>query len=192
MPAGLHIRGGHAAALLLLAGCTLLGQPQSPDAIVRRKVNQLQVNLERHIPGEEAVKVAILGLLDTASAPKASSAEDADPEAVTQGQRRERAMRHELGALLVRNRLLELVQPTPQQIEEARLAMEAANSAALDAALARSLGTALGVQYIICALSDNEGRLVSVVAQDVGDGVLLFQDTLVDWPALAPSAAAPE
>lgn len=192
MPAGLRIRGGQAAALLLLAGCTLLGQPQGPEAAVRRKVNQLQVSLERHIPGEEAVKVAILGLVDTASAPKAAAAEDADPEAVTEGVRRERVMRQELGAMLVKNRLLQIVQPTEEQIQQARTAIEAANSPALDKALAAQLGSALGVQYIVGALSDNGGRIVSLVAQDVSDGVLLFQDTLLDWPALLPAASTAE
>lgn len=192
MPAGLRIRGGHAAALLLLAGCTLLGQPQSPEAAIRRKVNQLQVNLERHIPGEEAVKLALLGLVDTAAAPKAAAAADADPEAVAAGVRRERVMRQELGALLVKNRLLELVQPTEAQIQQARTAVEAANSPALDKALAAQLGHELGVEYIVGALSDSGGRVVSLVAQDVSDGVLLFQDTLLDWPALLPLEAAVE
>lgn len=180
-------------ALVLMAGCALLGKPPGPEEKVVQQINQLQVNMEKGIPGSDPVHVAVLGILDTAAlsppSEDAAKAKPPDPAKVSDAWRRERVLRQELSALLVKNRLLEMIQPTQEQIDEARNAMIAGNSAALNEDLVRKLGALLSAEYLICALSDDSGKAVSLVAQRCSDGVVVYQDTLKDWPALGDAAA---
>jgi len=182
-------------ALALMAGCALLAKPPGPQERIERQINELQVKLEKGIADNQPAHVVVLGVLDTAalSAPNPDAAKAKAPEQakLEEAWRRERVLRQELSALLVKNRLLELVQPTQEQIDESRSAMQAGNAAALNEDLVKRLGALLSAEYILCALSDDEGRAVSLVAQRCSDGVLIYQDTLRDWPALAAPATAP-
>jgi hypothetical protein len=179
-------------ALALMAGCALLAKPVDPAEKISRQLNQLQVDIEEGIHGNEPVHVAVLGILDTAalSAPNPDAGKAKPPEqaSLEEAWRRERVIRQELSSILVKNRLLALVQPTQLQIDEARDAMIAGNSAALNEDLVKKLGSLLASEYLICAFSDDEGKAVSLVAQRSSDGVVIYQETLKDWPVLAAPA----
>ncbi len=179
-----------------MAGCALLSKPPGPEEKIQHQINQLQVNMEKGIPGSDPVKVAVMGILDTAALSPPSEdgakAKAPDAEKLSEGWRRERVLRQELSAQLVKNRLLELLQPTQEQIDEARAAMVSVNSAALNEELVKKLGSLLSAEYLICALADDEGKAVSLVAQRCSDGVVVYQETLKDWAVLgAPTGAAP-
>jgi len=188
------VKLSRAAALLLaigVAGCTLFKSGKvDPDTLVARQLNMLQIAIENDTRAGGKAHVAVLGVVDVVGMAAGEGAEAADPEALSAARRRERGVRQAIGEVLVQNRLMAAVQPSAEQAEQARKAISAANSPALDAAEATAVGKALGADYLVCALIDDEGKSINVVAQRTTDGVVVFQDVLKNWSAAGAAATA--
>lgn len=189
--ASLLVAGLILGACVALAGCDLLGFGKAPpDTLVQRKLNALQIAVEKYIPAKGKAKVAVVAVVDTASLKKPAAGEEADQAALDTAAKRERDVRQGLNESLVRNTLLDVLQPSQEQQDKARAAVGAANTCALDAGLALELGQALGAEYLVGALIDDDGKQVAVAVQRVNDGSIVFQDTLVDWGIVAPQTEA--
>jgi hypothetical protein len=180
-------------ALLAVTGCNLLKTGDvPPDTIVERQLNALQIAVEKYIPDKGKAKIAILGVVDTATLKKPAEGETADQAALDAAAKRERDVRQGLNAVLVENTLLEVVQPAQEQQDKVRAAIAAANSCTLDAKLALEAGEAVAAEYLLDVLIDDTGKQVNVAVQRASDGVVVFQDTLKDWQVATGPAAAPE
>lgn len=186
-----------ALALLMLvaiAGCNLLKVGEvPPDTVVKRQLNALQIAVEKFIPEKGKVKIAVLGVVDTAALKKPAEGEEADQAAMDAAAKRERDVRQALNEALVENQLMEVVQPAQEHQDKARAAIAAANSGPLDAKLALEIGEAIDSEYLVDALIDDSGKQVNVAVQRASDGVVVFQDTIKDWVvATGTGAAGPE
>jgi hypothetical protein len=181
------------ACCMGLVSCDLLKtKPADPDLEVHKKLNLLQIALEQNVPDGSTTVVSVVAVLDTAA--MAPPSKDAKPSADAAAKaeaalRRERDVRQELNNVLVANTLMNVVQPDQAQIDKARQEIIATNSAPLSAALAGEIGAALKAQYLVCAMIDDDGKQVSVEAQQAADGKVVFQDTLLSWSICAPPAA---
>lgn len=174
-----------ALALAVLCGCDLLkGGETTPETVVGRQLNLLQISLEQFVKSDKPTTVAVVCVVDSYAMRTAEVEEEAQLEA----QARERLARQEVQACLVVNTLIDVVQPDEQAAAQARAEVVANNSAALSAATADQIGRALGVEFLISMLIDQEGAQVNIVAQRVADGKLVFQETLLDWPVLVGEA----
>jgi hypothetical protein len=170
-----------------LTGCNLLGFGKAPpDTAVQRKLNALQIAIEKQIPAKGKAKVAVVAVVDTVALKQPAAGEEADQAVLDAAAKRERDVRQGLNESLVRNTLLDVLQPSQQEQDKARAAVAAANTCALDAKLAAELGQAIGAEYLVGAMIDDEGRQVGVAVQRVSDGVVVFQDTLQEWSIVAP------
>jgi len=185
------IRTATLVLLIAVASCNMAkGGKADPDKVVARQLNMLQIAIENDMRVQGKVHVAVLGVVDAVDMTAGEGAEAPDPEALSAARRRERSVRQAIGEVLVQNRLMAAVQPSADQAEQARKAISAANSPALDAAEATAVGKALGADYLVCALIDDEGKSINVVAQRTTDGVVVFQDVLKDWSAIGAAAPA--
>jgi hypothetical protein len=176
-----------------LVSCDLLKpKPPDPDVEVHKKLNLLQIALEQNVPDGSTTVVSVVAVLDSAAMVPASKDTKPSADAAAKEEaalRRERDVRQELNNVLVANKLMNVIQPDQVQIDKARQEIIATNSAPLSAALAAEIGTALKAQYLVCALIDDDGKQVSVEAQQAADGKVVFQDTLLNWSICNPLAA---
>lgn len=179
-------------ALLALTGCNLLKAGEvPPETVVKRQLNALQIAVEKFIPEKNKAKIAILGVVDTATLKKPAEGEEVDQAALDAAAKRERDVRQGLNAVLVENQLMEVVQPAQDQQDKVRAAIAAANSCTLDAKLALEAGEGVAAEYLVDVLIDDTGKQVNVAVQRASDGVVVFQDTLKNW-VVAAGEPAPE
>ena len=183
------------AALALLGSCDLISGKKEvdPASEAAKKLKLLQIAVESAVPeGSKGTTTAsVLAVVDSSIMGQAApDAKDEEAKAkYDEAQRRERVVRQELNNVLVNNTLIDVVQPGQAEIDKARAEIAANNSSALSIALALELGTALKADYLICALIDEDGKMVNIDAQQTADGKLAFQDTIENWPALIAPAA---
>jgi hypothetical protein len=178
-------------ALVAVTGCNLLKAGEvPPDTAVKRKLNELQIAVEKFIPEKGKAKIAILGVVDTAAMKKPVEGEEVDQAAQDAAAKRERDVRQGLNAALVENQLMEVVQPAQDQQDKVRLAIVAANSCTLDAKAALEVGQAVAAEYLVNVLIDDSGKQVNVAVQRASDGVVVFQDVLKDWSVATGPAAS--
>ncbi|MCC7478179.1 hypothetical protein IT575_06935 [bacterium] len=184
---------------LLCGGCELFKEHElTPAEQCEIQLKTLQVAIEEGIHEGSKAKVAVLGIVDASviartaegDAPAEKKKDKSDSDGPAAALARERKVRDALLASLVQNRLMEMLQPDEATIALAREDMLAANSAALSIEKSRELGEKLGAGYLAGAIVDAEGKSVSVAVQRVEDGVVVFQDVLLDWPAVFGEAEA--
>ena len=181
---------GTAALLLMLTSCDLLfGASATPEEAVKMQLNQLQISIEKSMGRSDTTQAAVLAIVDTSTIPTAGATEaEAEGASVAEALRRERIVRQELSNRLVSNRLIEVVQPTQTLIDQARAEITASNSAALSLETVKQSKDSLKTEYIVNALIDRDGAEVNVVAQRTTDGVVIFQETLLDWEVVTGPA----
>ncbi|MCB1220302.1 MAG: hypothetical protein H7A35_13685 [Planctomycetales bacterium] len=166
----------------------------SDESATEAADDQHAVSNASHDPSHESaaemrqrVRVAVVSVVDQTlfGDGQAEVAADEDPAAATKKQdalRRERQVRQGINARLVRNSLIDVVQPASEHLDLARAEVITIDSAALSQATAMLLGEQLQVDYIISVLIDREGQDVDITAQHVADGAIIFQQTR-DWSA---------
>jgi hypothetical protein len=174
--------------LLAAAGCDMLKVGEvPPETVIKRQLNEMQIAVEKSIPENGKAKMAVLGIVDTAAMKKPAEGEEVDQAALDSAAKREREVRQGLNEVLVANTLIEVLQPSQEQQDQARAAIVAANSCTLDAKVALAAGTATMAEYLVNAMIDETGKKVNLAVQRASDGVVVFQDTLSDW-AIAVTA----
>jgi len=134
--------------------------------------------------------VAVVSVVDTTSI--ATTEEEPDPELLAAALRRERVVRQAVNNALVENKLINVVQPDETNTTKARDEIIAKNSAALSAPLTAEIGEEIGAAVIVCALIDNQGAEVNIVAQLATNGKLIYQDTIKDWEIVTAEEADEE
>lgn len=189
------------AALTMLSlamSCTLLSG-ESSDATREGNVQlyPLQIALEKALgpagaDSGETISVAVVAVVDSGALVEdagQAAGGDTDNSAAL---RRERVVRHELNNSLVRNSLIDVVQPDQAVIELARSGIITANSAALSESLVGQIGELLNADAVVCAIVDLEGKEVSVAVQDINDGRLIYHETIADWQSTTAEAGEAE
>ncbi len=178
--------------LVIAASCEMLKVGEvPPETVIKRQLNELQIAVENSIPENSKAKIAVLGIVDTATMKKPAEGEEADQTALDAAAKREREVRQGLNEVLVANTLIEVLQPSQEQQDQARAAIGTANSCTLDAKVALAAGTATMAEFVVNALIDDNGKQVNLAVQRASDGVVVFQDTLSDWAIAVTEEEAP-
>ncbi|GEM_PF-1746371 len=187
-----------AALLHAAAGCDLLGGGEAaPGRAGNVQLYPLQIAIEQMTGGDglhsDTVSVAVGAVVDS-SALSGSAEQPAGDEGVSaDALRRERVVRHELNNSLVRNSLINVVQPDQSAIDMARGGITTANSAALSDSLIAEIKELVHAEVLVCAIVDLDGRELSIAAQALSDGRLVYHETIADWkPLTAEEEAAAE
>lgn len=182
-------------AVLLCASCDqlagLLGDADGGQP-VPSELFPLHKALEDGGGKGHAASVAVLAVVNDSRIAAAGTDPAAGPEQAPDGEalRLERLLRQELNNGFVRNRKLEVLQPGADIIAQAQAEVQRVNSAALSSEQARQLGERLHVDFIVCAVIEEGGRLVNVASQRSSDGKLVFQDSVRNWSIFAEPDAA--
>ncbi|MCH7472646.1 hypothetical protein IIA79_06815, partial [bacterium] len=136
---------------LALCACDLLSSSEDgPAKKIEGQLNQLQIVLEKSVGDEGITRIAIVAIVDSGALGTGGGGGEEE-------MRRERVVRQELGNRLVNNRLIEVVQPTPEQIDRAVAEISSKNSAALSPPLSAEIGGELSVEHLLSAIVDDGG-----------------------------------
>lgn len=182
-------------AVLLVAlacSCDMLESEQAQiDREVRTKLNLLQIAMEESAgaatddAGQRVANTAsVVAVVDSYFLADTAAEEEAGAGEGTAALRRERLVRQELNNRLVENSLIEVIHPDQASVVRARDEIIAGNSAALHFNTTKEIGETLGVNVLVCVLIDEAGDEVNVVAMQVPEGKLVFQDTIKHWDLL--------
>ena len=189
---------GLAALLLAAASCDLLGgEETSTDRSGNVQLYPLQIAIEQNLSAEgshsDTVSVAVGAVVDSSALGGSAEQPQGDEGVSADALRRERVVRHELNNSLVRNSLMNVVQPDQTAIDMARGGITSANSAALSESLIAQIKDLVHAEILVCAIVDLEGKELSIAAQALDDGRLLYHETIADWqPLTAEDDAAEE
>lgn len=124
---------------------------------------------------------SIVAVVDSLLLVPGSEGEEIDPAAQDAALRRERLVRTAINTSLVKNNLIDMIQPTTDERERIRLGLIATNCSMMSPTDAKTAGDAIGVDHLIWARIENEGDAVNIVAQRVDNGVVVFDQTLSGW-----------
>lgn len=187
-----------AALVLVVASCDLLGGDEATtDRAGNVQLYPLQIAIEQTLGGEgshsDAVSVAVGAVVDSSALSGSAEQPQGDEGVSADALRRERVVRHELNNSLVRNSLMNVVQPDQTAIDLARGGITSANSAALSESLIAQIKELVHAEILVCAVVDLEGKELSIAAQALDDGRLIYHETIADWkPLTAEDEAAEE
>lgn len=178
--------------VVLACSCDMLESEQAQiDREVRTKLNLLQIAIEESAgvaaDGAEqhaANTVTVVAVVDSYFLADTAAEEEADTGEVAAALRRERLVRQELNNRLVENSLIEVIHPDQDSVTRARDEIIAGNSAALHFETAKEIGETLAVDVLACVLIDEAGDEVNVVAMQLPEGKLIYQDTINHWDLL--------
>jgi hypothetical protein len=161
------------------------------DREVRTKLNLLQIAIEESAAVADVVSeqpaantVAVVAVVDSYFLADVGAEEEAGTGDDAAALRRERLVRQELNNRLVQNSLIEVIHPAQDSVAKARDEIIAGNSAALHFDTTKEIGKALGADVLVCVLIDEAGDEVNVVAMQVPEGTLIYQDTIKHWDLL--------
>lgn len=139
------------------------------------------------------ISVAVVAIVDSFSLSTPSEEdEEADTALRADAKRRERVARQEIQDSLIENTFINVLPRDNGNENKARAEIIANNSAELSTVLASEIGNALAARVIVCVLIDEAGREVNIVAQQTIDGMLIYQETIMDWKPVMEAIAEPE
>jgi hypothetical protein len=186
------------ALLLAAASCDLLGGEETSAARSGNvQLYPLQIAIEQNLGGEgshsDTISVAVGAVVDSSALGGSAEQPQGNGGVSAEALRRERVVRHELNSSLVRNILMDVVQPDQAAIDLARGGITSANSAALSESLIAEVKELVHAEILVCAIVDLEGKELSIAAQALADGRLVYHETITDWqPLTAEDDAAVE
>lgn len=165
--------------------------PDGQDAENGHPVDTSMEDQPNHQTGP-GTTASIVAVVDSLLLVPGAEGEEIDPVAQTAAMHRERLVRTAINTSLVKNSLIDMIQPTTDERERIRLGLIATNCSMMSPTDAKTAGAAIGVDHLIWARIENEGDAVNIVAQRVDNGVVVFDQTLSGWSIFKAPLAAEE